>query len=151
MANKKAIGAGMLAAAATAAGAAAGYYFYASKNAKKNRKVAAKWASDLQKDVIKRAGALQRIDRAAVAKIVEQSARAYQGLRDLDRGEVERAAKELKSNWKKIAGELTKAKTSTKGAARRIAKRGKGALKQAAGAVQKTKKLARKMASPGRV
>jgi len=119
---------GVLAAAALAA---AGYYFYASKNAKKNRLVAAKWAVDMKRDVVKRARALKNVDRAAVAAIVEQSARAYKGIRGLDRGEVERAAKELKKNWQKIARELKKGGTSAKSAAKRVATRGKAALKRA--------------------
>jgi len=118
---------GVLAAAALAA---AGYYFYASKNAKKNRQVAAKWAADMKRDVVKRARALKNVDRAAVAAIVEQSARAYKGIRGLDRGEVERAAKELKKNWQKIAAELKKGGASVKGAAKRTVKRGKAAIKR---------------------
>ncbi len=129
--NKKGkLGAGVLAAAALAA---AGYYFYASKDAKKNRQVAAKWAGDFKKDVVKRAKALKKIDRAAVAAIVEQSARAYKGVRNLDRTEIERAAKELKNNWQKIARELKKG--------------GASAMKQTKGAVKKAKKVARKMSS----
>ena len=119
---------GVLAAAALAA---AGYYFYASKNAKKNRQVAAKWAADMKRDVGKRARALKNVDRAAVAAIVEQSARAYKGIRGLDRGEVERAAKELKKNWQKIAAEMKKGGASVRGAAKRVATRGKAALKRA--------------------
>ena len=118
---------GVLAAAALAA---AGYYFYASKNAKKNRQVAAKWAIDMKRDVVKRGKALKNVDRAAVAAIVEQSARAYKGIRGLDRGEVERAAKELKKNWQKIAAELKKGGASMRGAAKRAATRGKAAVKR---------------------
>ena len=127
-------------AAAAAASAAAGYYFYASKNAKKNRKIAAKWAVDMQKDVLKRAKSLKNIDRAAIAAIVEQSARAYKGVRNLDRGEIERAAKELKNNWKKIAVELKKGGASVQRAAKRTGTR-------AGGAIKKAKKVVRKMAS----
>jgi len=120
---------GVLAAAALAA---AGYYFYASKNAKKNRQVAAKWAVDMKRDVVKRARALKNVDRAAVAAIVEQSARAYKGMRGLDRSEVERAAKELKKNWQKIAAELKKGSAKVKSTAKHVTKRGKAALKRAA-------------------
>lgn len=119
---------GVLAAAALAA---AGYYFYASKNAKKNRQVAAKWAIDMKRDVVKRAKALKNVDRAAVAAIVEQSARAYKGVRGLDRGEVERAAKELKKNWQKIAAELKRGGAKVKSAAKHVTKRGRAALKSA--------------------
>lgn len=121
----------MLAATAAAAGLAAGYYFYASKNAKKNRQVAAKWAADMKRDVVKRAKALKNVDRTAVAAIVEQSARAYKGIRGLDRGEVERAAKELKSNWQQIAKELKKGGARVKSTAKHVTKHGKAALKRA--------------------
>ncbi len=122
------LGRGVLAAAALAA---AGYYFYASKDAKKNRQIAAKWAGDLKKDVLQRAKALKNVDRAAVAAIVEQSVRAYKGVRNLDRGEIERAATELKNNWKKIASELQKKGASAVKAAKRTTKRGKEAIKRA--------------------
>lgn len=126
--KKGRLGKGVLAAAALAA---VGYYFYASKDAKKNRQVAAKWAIDMKRDVVKRAKALKNVDRAAVAAIVEQSARAYKGIRGLDRKEVERAARELKKNWQKIAAELKKGGASVRGAAKRAGKRGQAAVKKA--------------------
>ncbi len=121
------VGSGVIAAAALAA---AGYYFYASKDAKKNRRIAARWARELKKDVVKRAKALKKIDRTAVAAIVEQSTRAYKGVRNLDRGEIERAAKELKSNWKKIAVELRRGGASVVKQAKKASKRGKAVLKK---------------------
>lgn len=126
--KKGRLGKGVLAAAALAA---AGYYFYASKNAKKNRQVAAKWAGEFKRDVVKRAKALKNVDRAAVAAIVEQSARAYKGIRELDHSEIERAAKELKNNWQKIARELKRGGASAMSAAKRTTKRGKEAIKRA--------------------
>lgn len=133
--NKKGrLGKGMLAAAALAA---AGYYFYASKDAKKNRRVAARWAGEFKKDVITRAKGLKNVDRAAVAAIVEQSARAYKGIRELDRKEVERAARELKNNWQKIARELKKGGASVQGAVKRTTKRGKATLKRAKKAIKR--------------
>lgn len=135
--KKGRLGKGVLAAAALAA---AGYYFYASKDAKKNRQAAAKWAVELKRDVVKRAKSLKNVDRAAVAAIVEQSARAYKGVRELDRGEVERAAKELKQNWQKIAKELKKGGASAM-------KQAKKTGTSAASAIKKVKKTVRKMAS----
>lgn len=44
------IGAGLVAAGAAAT---AGYYLYGSKNAKKHRKVAAKWANEVKKEVVR--------------------------------------------------------------------------------------------------
>ena len=128
MKHKKSIGAGMLA----AAGLAAGYYFYASENAKKHRKIAAKWATSLKGDVVREAKKLQHIHRKDLVTIIDTASRAYEGLRDLDRSEIERAAKELKRNWQKLAGEVKKGGASMARTAKRAGKSGKDALKRAA-------------------
>ena len=104
--GKRRLAKGALAAATIAAAAAAGYYFYASKDAKKNRRIAAKWAKGFKADVVKRAQALKNINRDTVAAIVKQSTSAYKGVRNLDRSEVDRAARELKNNWRQVMREL---------------------------------------------
>lgn len=129
MANKKTLGAGVL--AATAAGVAAGYYFYASKNAKKHRKIAAKWAGDLKNDVVREAKKLQNIDRKDVMAIVDTAARAYESVRDIKGTDVARAARELKDNWQEITKELKKGRASAMGAAKRAGKSVKKAVKRA--------------------
>lgn len=118
MANKKqmGVGAGMLAAAT--AGVAAGYYFYASKDAKKNRKVAAKWAGDLKSDVVKQAKKVQDLDRAQMLAIIDQAATTYETVRSLNRADLSRAVKELKSNWQNVVGE---AKPAAKRSVRKAA------------------------------
>jgi prophage DNA circulation protein len=102
----------ILATLAGAAGAAAaGYYFYASTNAKSHRKVAAKWATNLKDDVVRRAKEVgEKIDKKTMMKIVDGAASAYKSVRGLDRKELSRAVTELKKNWHKLAGELTKKK-----------------------------------------
>lgn len=99
------VGAGIV--AATAAGVAAGYYFYASKNAQKNRRIAAKWAKDLKDDVMKKAKqAGGKVDRKKLLSIVDTAVRTYENVRDIDKKDVQRAARELKDNWRTIAEEV---------------------------------------------
>lgn len=120
-------------AAAAAAGAAAGYYFYASPDAKKHRKIAAAWASDMKKDVERQAKKLKNIDKAKLATVIDDAAAAYESARTVDRTELARAARELKANWRKIAGEMiltqspkTTAKKSVKKVVKKAAQRGRG-------------------------
>jgi hypothetical protein len=107
MTGKKTI-AGVAATAAAAGAAAVGYYFYASKDAVKHRKIAVKWARDLKQDVATGVKKIKKIDRAAVAAVVDGVAKTYHGVRTLDRKEVERAARELKNNWEMVVKEFNK-------------------------------------------
>lgn len=119
MANTKKIagvGAGLIGAAAAAA---AGYYFYATKDAKKNRKLAAKWATDLKRDVVREAKKLQNVDRAKMLKIVDTAATAYETVRSVDKKDLTGAVKELKKNWQELARELG---VGAKGAKKKITK-----------------------------
>jgi hypothetical protein len=129
MRNKLLIG------AAGAAAAAAGYYFYAHKNAKKNRDAAAKWATDFKDDVMRQAGQIKNLDRAALVGIVDGVTRAYEGVRSLDSKDLMRAAEELKDNWQKLRAEL---KTSGVAA-------GKEARKTVQEAARSARKTARKV------
>ena len=92
--------------AAAAGVAAVGYYFYSGKNAKKHRQVVSKWAGDFKRDVVRQAKELKNLDRAALAGIVDGVAKAYEGVRTLDRKDLSRAAAELKDNWQKLREEL---------------------------------------------
>jgi len=94
-------------AAAAAAGVAAGYYFYAGKGAKKNRRIAAKWASDMKRDIVIQAKKVRDLDRAQMLALIDAAATTYETVRAVDRKEIARAAKELKNNWQDLAGELS--------------------------------------------
>lgn len=109
--------------AAAAASAAAGYYFYASKDAKKHRRIVAKWATDMKRDVVKEAKKLKNIDRAQIAGIIDEAAAAYESAKRIDRKELARAAKELKNNWREIATELAGSSRPTKKAAPKKARK----------------------------
>jgi hypothetical protein len=107
--RSKGIGLGKAAAVLAAAGAAAaaGYYFYASSRAKDHRKIVARWAVNLKKDVLKKAEQVKHLDAQSLAKIVDEAAKAYENVRSINRNDVVRAAEELKSNWHAIVSELS--------------------------------------------
>ncbi len=100
-----------------AVGAVAGYYFYASKNAEKNRKVAASWANRFKKDVLKQAKGLKNLNRASLSGVVDGVSKAYEGVRSLDQKDLMKAGVELKQNWEKISEEIGK---TSKAAGKRI-------------------------------
>lgn len=97
------VGAGLIAASAVAA---AGYYFYGSKDAKKHRKIAAKWATAMKSEVVKETKRLEKASPRAFAAIVDRVAKTYQGVRSIDIAEVKQAAKELKANWDAVKSEV---------------------------------------------
>ncbi len=131
MKTKNKVGLGLLAGAATAAGVAAGYYFYASKNAKKHRQVASKWAVNLKKDVIKQAKKVSNIDRDTLAGIIDKASETYQNVRDVGPTELSRATKELKNNWKELVGELASDSKRVKSAVKKTVRKSVATSKKA--------------------
>lgn len=116
-------GLGLAALAAAGAAAAAGYYFYASENAPKHRKIAAKWAGDMKKDVVREAKKLKKIDKAAVMKIVNQAQAAYaKNGPKIDKEALVKAATELKKHWDEIRDEAEPVVKSAKKAVKKVAK-----------------------------
>lgn len=116
------IGAGLLAAGAAAA---AGYYFYGSKSAAKHRKVAAKWAGDMKKEVIREAKRLEKVSPQNFAKVVDAVAKTYQGARSINAADLKRAAAELKANWKLVQGEVEKSGKKAVKKVKKVAKKAK--------------------------
>jgi hypothetical protein len=109
-----------------AAGITAGYYFYASKNAKANRKIAAKWANDLKSKVIREAKKHGTPDKKTLANIVDAATKTYAKVSKLDSKKLADAAGELKTHWQKIAREINtspKSKPSAKPARKAAKKR----------------------------
>lgn len=105
--NKTAVKVGAGLAAATVA-AVAGFYFYGSKNAKNHRKIAAKWATDMKREVIKEAKQLKNAGPKEFSKIVDRVAKTYRIARSVDSNDLKRAAKELKANWDMVKRETKK-------------------------------------------
>lgn len=126
------------------AAAAAGYYFYASTKAKKHRKIVAKWATDMKKDVIQQTKKLKKIDAKVFAKVVDAVAYTYRGVRSINADEVKRAANELKSHWEMVQREVQKtAHTSVsrvKGTGKDALARGKKTVRKVAKKVVVSKK-----------
>ena len=111
--KKVALGVGLSLAAVAAAGA--GYFFYGSKDAVKNRKKAAAWSQKLHADVLKKAKKIKKLDEKALRTIVDESTRAYEKVKSIDKANLQKAAKELKGNWKHISAEISRvAKKETK-------------------------------------
>lgn len=111
MLNKKsttkkvtAVGAGLTAIAATAAAV----YLFTGKNAK-NRKKMARWAKDLQSDVVKELNKTGKATKASYNKLVDQTAKNYSGLKNISGKEVVELATELKGHWDMISQELSTA------------------------------------------
>ena len=115
------IGAGLVAASAAAA---TGYYFYGSKDAKKNRKIAAKWATDMKKEVLKEAKRLENATPKTFAAVVDSIAKTYQTARSVNAADVKRAATELKANWETVQREakrtIRKSSAQAKASAKRV-------------------------------
>lgn len=99
-----AVGAGLAAVAA----AAAGVYMMTGKNAK-NRKKVAKWATDLEKDVVKELHKAGKATKATYGKIVDTAAANYKGLKNVSGQDLAVVANELKSSWDVINAELQNA------------------------------------------
>ncbi len=117
-------GLGLAALAAAGAAAAAGYYFYASENAPKHRKIASKWAGDMKRDVVKEAKKLQKIDKAAVMKIVNDARASYEkNGPKIDKAALMKAATELKKHWDEIRDEADTTVKSAKKTAKKVAKK----------------------------
>ncbi|MDD2657740.1 MAG: hypothetical protein PHD04_03735 [Candidatus Pacebacteria bacterium] len=116
--NMMKVGAG-LAAAGAAAAAAGYYYFYGSTTAKKHRKIAAKWATAMKKEVLKETKRLEKASPKAFAAIVDRVAKTYEIARSVDTAELRRAAKELKENWETVQRE---AKRTVRGSVARAKK-----------------------------
>ncbi|MHB8860603.1 MAG: hypothetical protein ACYC48_02610 [Minisyncoccota bacterium] len=131
------VGAGL---AAAGAAAATGYFFYGSKDAKKNRKIAAKWATDMKKEVLKEAKRLENATPKAFAAMVDSVAKTYQSARSVDAADMKRAAKELKENWEMVQREakrtarksIARAKTSAKKVVKKAAAPAKKTVKKRA-------------------
>jgi hypothetical protein len=103
--SKAKVGAGL--AASAAAAALAGYYFYADKNAARHRKMAARWAGALKKDVVKEMSSLKKIDQASIRRAVDKVSKFYQESGEAKRADVLKAARELKDHWDHLKKEVS--------------------------------------------
>ena len=138
------IGAGLLAAGAAAA---AGYYFYGSDKAKTHRKIAAKWATDMKKEVMKETAKMKAAGTKDFAKVVDGVAKAYRESRSVSTDDLKRAAAELKNNWDTVQREMKVASRANVKVAKAV---GKKAVASATKTVKKVVKKAVKKANAKR-
>ena len=106
--SKKKVAVGTALGLAAAAAGAAGYFFFGSKDAAKRRAKAAAWSRKLHADVVSKAKKLKKLDEKAIRTIVDESSRAYEKVKSVDKADLAGAARELKNNWKHISAELTR-------------------------------------------
>ena len=104
----------MAVAAGAAGAAAAGYYFYASKDAQRNRRIVAQWATDFKEDVVRQVREMEHIDRQAIIGIIDGVSRAYGKMRGMNRADLREAAEELKKNWQRLSTELERGKSRSR-------------------------------------
>lgn len=120
--NKK-VALGVGAGLATVAALGAGYYFFGSKNSAQHRKKAVRWANDLKTDVLRGAKKLKKLDEKAYKTIVDESMKAYAGIKSIDKDDLARAGKELKQNWKRVEAEMKRVERGGEKEAKRVAKK----------------------------
>ena len=143
--KKVAVGVGLGLAAMAAAGA--GFYFYGSKSATANRRKVSKWATDLQKDVLKSAKKLKKLDQRAYATIVDEATKAYKSVKSIDQRDLESAALELKQNWAVVEKELNRTVRSGVKKATKTAKKVVAKAKKATAPKKSAKKVVAKKKS----
>ncbi len=134
-----AVGAGFAAVAA----AAAGVYMLTGKNAK-NRKKVAKWAGNIEKDVVKELGKVGKASKKTYDQVVDTVVKNYKNIKTISAPELAAVAADLKTSWKAIEAEMNNAKKTVQ---RVVPKTAKSVVK-AAKKVQKavTAKPAKKVA-----
>jgi DNA-binding protein HU-beta len=134
------IGAGILAAAGAAA---AGYYYYGSEKAGTHRRKTAKWAKEMkdkvEKEAKKQMKTVAKLDKQAIAAIVDRATKTYEGARNISREDLMAAANELKQNWQEVEKQVS----ST---AKKVSKVAKKDVKKSTTAVKKAVKKATKKA-----
>lgn len=143
--TKVALGVGL---GLAAAAAGAGYYFFGTPKGKVARKKAAKWADDLKADVVKKAKKLEKMDERAYRAIIDESTKAYERIKSIDKKDLGAAATELKKNWKHIEAEMNRvAKKDTKVVKKAVVSVTKKAVKAVAVAKKAAKAPAKKAAA----
>ena len=136
--KKVALGVGL---GLAAAAAGAGYYFFGTPSGKKAAKKAAKWTEDFKGDVIKKAKKLQKFDEQTYRTIVDESVKAYERVKSIDKNDLAGAAHELKQNWKHIEAEINRtSKKETKAVKKAVKKVANTAAKKVVKAVVKPAK-----------
>lgn len=97
--KKVAVGAGVALAALTAAGA---YFLYGTKEGAKQRKKIRGWSLKMRGEVLERLENLKEWNQEAYNNVVDAVGAKYRQMKSIDPAEVDKAMKEMKSQWKHI-------------------------------------------------
>ena len=97
------IGAGIAGVAAAAAGA---YFLTSTKKGKKVSKKAIAWAGKAQKEVVAEMKKIEAINQKAYNKAVDEVAKRYKAVKNVDVKDVVDFSKELKGHWNGIKKEI---------------------------------------------
>lgn len=110
-------------AAVTAAGIAA---YYLSKPA--NRKKAKAWAASAKKEIEMQLHKLPAVTKVAYEAVVQNVAKKYSAMKDIDAKDIAMMVKEVKAHWPKISAQVKKAEGKAKAAAMKAKKAVKKAV-----------------------
>jgi hypothetical protein len=96
---KTAVGIGALAAALAVV---AGVHYLSGERGKKNRAKLKSWMVKAKREVIARVERIEELDRKAYHAVVDEVARRYRGLKDVDPDELRAMAADMKAHWSNI-------------------------------------------------
>ncbi len=102
--GKKAAGIGLGVAAALAAGA---YFLYGSKEGAKRRAKIKGWMLKAKGEVLERLEKAKEVNQKTYHKIVDDVAKKYKGLTNVDLKELEGLKKDMKKHWKNIQKQIS--------------------------------------------
>ena len=100
--------------AGAAALAAAGAYFLYGKDGAKNRKIVKGWALKAKGEVLEKMEELGSISKEAYERIVDRVGEKYSHVRSVNKKDLGKLVRELKSQWNSIVKEASKKRKSVK-------------------------------------
>ena len=106
------LGLGAAFAAATVA-AAAGAYFLYGKDGSKNRKMVKGWMLKARGEILEQLENLEEVSQKNYQQIVDQVAKNYRALRNVDKIELAQMVAELKAHWDVISKDLKNSRKSS--------------------------------------
>ncbi len=93
--------------AALAATAAATYFFY-GKGGKKRQKQLSAWSKKAKDEMVKKIKSMEKVSKQNYETAAQEVLAKYKQIKNIDPKELENLGKELKSQWQKISGDLSK-------------------------------------------
>lgn len=121
MAKKKSSGKVIVGASAVAL-AAASYYFFGPKG-KKHRHELSSWAIKMKGDVVEKLENAKDVSKDAYDMIVDAAATKYAAMKNVSKEELAATVKNLKAQWKNIAGGKAMMKKKAKSAVKKASKK----------------------------